>query len=231
MKTKIEPEIMGVMKEVFAKFGHFILKNLYFVVALFAMCFFYKYLLMRFSPGGGIGVALSYLIDITIYPVVMVFIMYLVNAYYANKKITDLRPIIEEGKTYLQPLMGYYVLVLLTMNVIGMFGSGMLILALIIFIKLMFVDQLIYYKNLTVMEAIKSSFAMVGIKLFFTYFIFAIIAFSMVNAIMNFLIPYSPSNAMFIAKAVEVFVVLVIRFFVTVSYRELIKIDFYRSKS
>jgi len=229
--TRTEPAPMEIVKVVAGRFFAFLIRNLYFVFAIFAVSFLYKFLIFKYVPNSMVKPFVNMIFDLSFYPVLMIFSMYLVNAFYAGKQVRNFEPILEDGRSYFQPLLAYYAIIMMTLNVINMINPAFMAISLVLLIKLLFVDQLIYYKNLGVIEAIKSSWSMVSMRLFFIYFIFALFTFSMMSSLMGLVIRSYPENAFIIGRAVEIFFYILIRFFVTITYRELIQVDFYRTRS
>ncbi len=221
-----EPEIMGTTKSIVKKFCSFLARNLYFVFALFFLNFFYTFVILKFVDSQKIKFFANLIFNISFYPVIMVFVMYIVNLYYAGKKNPNLKDIIEQGKKYFQPLVLYYIGITLLRGVIPM-QFGVFVMALLV--KLAFVDQVIYYRNCTVIDAMKVSWRMVSLRLFFVFFVGFFVGTNILNSIAQQLFS-SGEIGMFFSIGVNIFVFVLLKFLLTIFYRELIKLDFYSSK-
>lgn len=227
MKIKTEPEIVSTAQNLLKKFFVFFGKNLYFVIGLFLLNFLYKYLIFKFIPTDSAKLIVDILFDLSFYPIMMIFTMYVVNSYYAGKKITNFQEFLEEGKAYFMPLLLFYVLVFFVRSIIP---PQLNILTIIILVKLAFVDQLIYYRNYSVFEAMKMSCRLTTMRITLLFFVSAFFLFTLAISLFGYLSTIKFGSNMLIL-AVQTFIFIVIRFFITVSYRELIKEEFYRSRT
>lgn len=231
---RTEPEIMKTARQITIKFISFLGKNLYFVVALFLLHFLYRYLIFRFVPGVNASAIVGLIFDLSFYPIITVFTMYVVKSYYAGKRVDNLQELMDQAKAYFQPLLMYYVIILLIQNIIPMIQPGVsmnlqqiqVILTLIIMIKLAFVDQLIYYRNYGVFDAMRISCKLTTMRVFFLYFVIAIILQTLVMTIVGYLLNSGNMTAQ-IHLGIQLLILTLVRFFIAVSYRELVKHNFY----
>jgi hypothetical protein len=223
---KQEPDIVQTAKQIVKAFIAFLFKNLYFFFALIFINFLYKYLIYKFIEPGTIQSWVGLIFDLSFYPIVMIFIMYIVNSYYAGKKITDMQDIAAQGKKYFPPLIIYYIFVIGAQLILP---PSLKIIAVLVLTKLVFVDQFIFYRGYTIIESIKASARLVTLRLYILFFVLYIISTNLAQIIsMN--IYQNKFMVDQIILLINIFGIILARFFVTIAYRELSKDNFYLAK-